>query len=110
MGVADGVAAGSSWWAWGWDVLVVFGVLALCREGLDGTAVGMIPVFDPGGRRPSVVQWAPTSHRPASEGQVPERAALGPSTNFWREGPLGRSSSITKQPEDLVSRAGDLRP
>jgi hypothetical protein len=42
----------------------------------------------------------------ASEGQVLERAALGPSENFWRARRLGRASTIGTPPEVVVSRAG----
>ena len=44
----------------------------------------------------------------AVRGQVPEREAPGPSKNFWRVRPSGRTSTITKPPEVLVSRSGDL--
>ena len=46
------------------------------------------------------------SRRQASEGQVLERAAPGPSENFWRARRLGRASTIGTPPEVVVSRAG----
>jgi hypothetical protein len=46
------------------------------------------------------------SRQQASEGQVLERAAPGPSENFWRARRLGRASTIGTTPEVVVSRVG----